>query len=233
MRPAAAGVPGVFLSIFGLVQMTKTGLAHRLLDAITRLTCTLAHRVWCDSFSMRDYIVKEGLCQANKVVVLGQGSVNGVDAENKFSPYIYTSEQRSSLRAMYGIPIEARVLGFVGRIVGDKGMHELVAAWIVLRGRYPDLHLLVVGSFESKDPLTPNDESLLRTDCRIHLAGQRKDIPAHLAIMDIFVMPSYREGFGVTNIEAECHGTPRSIDTHSRMRGFGSGWHNRNARAGA
>ena len=198
----AAGVPVVFLSVFGLVQMTKTGLTHRVLDAVTRLTCTLAHRVWCDSFSMRDYVVEEGLCPANKVVVLGQGSVNGVDAEYAFSPHAFTSEQRASLRAVYGIPPEATVLGSVGRIVRDKGMHELVAAWKALRDRYPDLHLLLVGPFESRDPLASDDEGLLRTDCRIHLAGLSKDVPAHLAIMNLFVMPSYREGFGVTNIEA-------------------------------
>lgn len=204
----AAGVPVVFLSVFGLVQMTKTGWAHRLLDATTRLSCRLAHRVWCDSFSMRDHIVQERLCPAQKVVVFGQGSVNGVDAQGVFSPHTYSPEQRIALRASYGIPADAIVLGFVGRIVGDKGMHELTEAWSALRGQHPELHLLMVGPFEAKDPLLPEDEDLLRTDARVHLTGWRTDIPLHLAAMDIFVMPSYREGFGVTNIEAAALGLP-------------------------
>lgn len=204
----AAGVPVVFLSIFGLVQMTKTGSARRLLDATTRLACILAHCVWCDSFSMRDYVVKERLCPATKVVVFGQGSVNGVDAKGVFSPQAYSPEQRVALRTLYGIPAEARVLGFVGRIVGDKGLHELTAAWRILSSRYPDLHLLLVGPFEAKDPLAPEDKELLCTDARVHLAGRRTDVPLHLAAMDIFVMPSYREGFGVTNIEAAAMGLP-------------------------
>jgi glycosyltransferase involved in cell wall biosynthesis len=151
---------------------------------------------------MRDYLVKERLCSPSKVIVLGQGSVNGVDAEGKFSPSSYPPELRVSTRSQYGIPAEATVLGFVGRIVRDKGMHELAEAWRTLSSHYPDIHLLLVGPFESKDMLLPNDQALFSTHPRIHLAGWRTDIPAHFAAMDIFVMPSYREGFGVTNIEA-------------------------------
>src|SRR5262249_32205831 len=66
----------------------------------------------------------------------------------------------------------------------------------------------LVGPFEQRDPLLPEDERLLRTDPRIHLAGLRTDIAEHLAGMDIFVLPSYREGFGVSNIEAAAMALP-------------------------
>ena len=197
-----AGVPVVVLSVFGLVQMTRTGFARFMLDATTRLACSLADRVWCDSYSMRDYMADQALCPAEKIMVLGQGSVNGVEADKEFSPDVHGSADRASIRDLYGIPLKATVLGFVGRIVGDKGIHELVEAWMQLRAQTSSVHLLLVGQFEAKDPLLAEDEKLLQTDERVHLAGWRTDIAAHMAAMDVFIMPSYREGFGVKNIEA-------------------------------
>lgn len=204
----AAGIKVVVLSIFGLPQMTKTGFSRHLLNLTTRLSCRLADRVWVDSFSMRDYVVRQRLCAAERVVVLGQGSVNGVDAEGVFSPAKTGPATRDAIRARYGIPDSALVLGFVGRIVADKGMRELASAWRLLRDRYPSLHLLLVGPFEAQDPLSPEDEVLFRTDDRVHLAGRRSDVAPHLAAMDVFVMPSYREGFGIANIEAAAMALP-------------------------
>ncbi|MBI5586248.1 MAG: glycosyltransferase family 4 protein [Deltaproteobacteria bacterium] len=197
-----AGVPVVFLSLFGLPQMAMQGRLRKFLDGTTRLACWAAQCVWCDSFSMRDYVIARGLCPPEKVVVFGQGSVNGVDAEDTFSPLRQGAEVRAAVRRRYAIPEAAPVLGYVGRMVGDKGLHELAQAWAGLGNRYPDLHLLLVGPFEEQDPLRPEDERLFRNDPRIHLTGPRQDVAALLAALDIFVMPSYREGFGITNIEA-------------------------------
>jgi glycosyltransferase involved in cell wall biosynthesis len=197
-----ASVPIVFLSVFGLPQMTRTGLTRRILDVTSWLACSAAHRVWCDSFSMRDYLSQSRLCPIDKIVVFGQGSVNGVDAVHTFSPELYGKASRLEIRTRYGIPPSALVIGYVGRIVRDKGIGELVSAWRILREQYNCLHLLLLGSFEAKDPLSADDENLLDTDARIHLTGHLSDVAPYYGAMDIFVMPSYREGFGVTNIEA-------------------------------
>ena len=202
------GVPVVVTSLFGLPQMTKTGPRRRLLDATTRLSCRCSDRVWCDSFSMRDYATRAGLCPADKLMVLGQGSVGGVDAQGAFSPERHGAKVRDAIRQRYRIPGDAQVLGYVGPIVIDKGMHELAAAWHVLREKRADLHLLLVGPFEASTPLSEDDQRLFQTDPRVHLAGEQHDIPPFLAAMDINVMPSYREGFGVTNIEAAAMGLP-------------------------
>ena len=81
-----AGTPVVFLSVFGLPQMTRRGPMRWLLDQTTWLACKLAQRVWCDSRSMADYLVSQRLVSRDKVIVLGHGSVNGVDTEQVFEP---------------------------------------------------------------------------------------------------------------------------------------------------
>jgi glycosyltransferase involved in cell wall biosynthesis len=203
-----AGVRGVVLSMFGLAQMTKTGPMKHLLNATSRLSCALADRVWCDSVSMREHVIAERLCPRGKVTVLGQGSVNGIDAGHAFNPAEYLPNARRDIRARYRIPENALVTGFVGRLVKDKGINELTAAWNTLRTEFPQAHLLLIGPFEPQDPVTPATEQTLKNDARIHLAGWRRDIPAHLAAMDLFVNPSYREGFGVANLEASAMGLP-------------------------
>jgi glycosyltransferase involved in cell wall biosynthesis len=202
MAARASGVPVVFLSVFGLRQMTHTGFRRRLLDTTTWLSCLLADRIWCDSFSMREYMVKAKLSLERKTVVLGQGSPNGVDAQGTFSPQLYGLSVRNKVRQRYQIPSDAYVLGFVGRIVKDKGMHELACAWRSLRNRYPKLHLLLVGPIESEDPLFAEDDALFRSDPRIHLTDYQKETAPYFAAMDLFVMPSYREGFPSANVEA-------------------------------
>jgi glycosyltransferase involved in cell wall biosynthesis len=203
-----AGVPVVMLSVFGLPQMTRTGLMRRLLDFTTRLSCRMADRVWCDSRSMAEYVVAAGLAPAKKVIVLGSGSVNGIDASGTFDPRRYLPETRSALRQTYGIPDTARVLVFVGRITRDKGIGELTEAWRILSRRFDDLHLLVVGPLDEPHGIAAADERTLRKDPRVHLAGMRRDVAEHLAAADLFVNPSYREGFGIANLEASAMELP-------------------------
>jgi glycosyltransferase involved in cell wall biosynthesis len=202
-----AGVPLVFLSIFGLPQMTRSGAARRLLDATTWLACHFADRIWCDSDSMRRYVASHRLCPEPKLFVIGQGSVGGIDTQRIFAPELHVVDRRE-VRREFGIAEDACVLGFVGRLVRDKGITELCAAWRVLRERREDLELLLVGPFESEDPIAAEDEKFLRQDPRVHLAGAQGSVARFYAAMDVFVSPSYREGFGMTNLEASAMGLP-------------------------
>lgn len=202
------GVPAVFLSLFGLPQMTLRGGRRVLLDMLTRTACHLAHRVWVDSPSMREYVIERVLCSPAKAVTIGNGSVNGVDAVGTFSPEKRGRLDREKIRNALGIPINALVLGYVGRIVRDKGMHELALAWKALKAARRDLRLLIIGDLEENDPILPEDRALFQSDPSILMPGFSSDIPGYMAAMDVFVMPSYREGFGVTNIEAAAMGLP-------------------------
>jgi glycosyltransferase involved in cell wall biosynthesis len=94
------------------------------------------------------------------------------------------------------------VVGFVGRIVRDKGIAELVAAWKTLRAEFPNLHLLMVGSFEPQDAVSPDVENLLTSDERIHLTGIVYNTAPVYAAMDILTLPTYREGLPNVPLEA-------------------------------
>ena len=197
-----AGVPVRIYHIRGLPFMTATGRKRFLLRWSEVVSCRLAHQVLCVSHSLRDVAVEEGLCPAEKIIVLHHGSGNGVDAAGRFDPRQVGPVARAATRALYSIPDDARVIGFVGRVVRDKGLVELAEAWTVLREEFPDVHLLIVGPFEPQDPVPTEVEDLLRRDPRVHLTERVDDTPQLYAAMDILTLPTYREGLPNVVLEA-------------------------------
>jgi glycosyltransferase involved in cell wall biosynthesis len=197
-----AGVPVRIYHIHGLPFMTAVGLRRRLLISTEKVSCRVAHCVLAVSHSIRKVAVTHALCPARKIETLLGGSINGVDAAGRFNPTRLQQTLGAQVRTQYGIPKDALVLGFIGRIVGDKGITELVAAWRSLRSQFPKLHLLVVGYFEKQDPVSAEVEKILRTDQRIHLAGAQRETPQFYAAMDLVVLPTYREGFPTVPLEA-------------------------------
>jgi glycosyltransferase involved in cell wall biosynthesis len=202
-----ARVPVRVYHIRGLPAHGAAGLRRRLLMATEAVSCRLAHRVLCVSGSVRDAAVADGLCPASKVRVLGEGTGNGVDAEGRFDPALWTGAG-AAVRARFGIEPGMRVLLYVGRIVRDKGMEELAAAWRELAAEADDLHLLLVGRLEPQDPVPPEAVALFREHPRVHLAGQDFDVAPFYAAADVVVFPSYREGFPNVPLEAAAMALP-------------------------
>lgn len=201
------GVRVAIYHIHGLPLMTATGTRRGLLRWAERVACALAHRVLCVSHSVREVAVAEGLCPPDKIRVLLGGSSNGVDAAVRFSPQRHGAAVRHEVRARFGIPRDALVLGFVGRVVKDKGLVELADAWAEVRARHPHAHLLVVGGGERRDPVPPATLDALRRDPRVHLAGYADAAPFYAA-MDVLVFPTHREGFPNVLMEAAAMGLP-------------------------
>ncbi|NJR14317.1 MAG: glycosyltransferase family 4 protein [Calothrix sp. CSU_2_0] len=203
-----AQVPIRVYHIRGLPMMTATGYKRLLLSWSEKVSCLLAHKVICVSHSIREVAINEGLCPPEKITVLLGGSSNGVDALGRFNPANLEPQTRQQIRKKYGIPNDAVVLGFVGRLVRDKGIEELVTAWQTLRQEFPNLHLLIVGYFEPQDPISNPTKKSLQTDSRIHLTGEEDDTPPFYAAMDVFALPTYREGFPNVPLESAAMGLP-------------------------
>jgi glycosyltransferase involved in cell wall biosynthesis len=195
-------VPVRIYHMRGLAFMGAAGPKRALLYRTEWLACRLAHSVLCVSHSIRSVALAEGLCEPEKIRVLAGGSGQGVDARGRFNPAGLPVDARSATLERFGIPEGAVVLGFVGRVVRDKGIVELEAAWRSLREEFPSLHMLVVGPFEAQDPVPAEVEERLRRDPRVHLAGMDWDTPRFYAAMDLVALPTYREGFPNVPLEA-------------------------------
>jgi lipopolysaccharide/colanic/teichoic acid biosynthesis glycosyltransferase/glycosyltransferase involved in cell wall biosynthesis len=197
-----AGIPVRIYTLHGLPLETAKGLKRTLLRWTERVSCGLARRVYAVSESLRRRAESYGFSRAGKVSVLGAGTVNGVDAEKRFAPTPECSYETAAARRALAIPSEVRVIGFVGRVVRDKGVEDLVAAWSELRDEFPDLHLLVVGPFEPQDPISLEADRVLGSDPRIRVAGRVDSMRAMYSLMDVVALPTYREGFPQVPLEA-------------------------------
>jgi glycosyltransferase involved in cell wall biosynthesis len=205
-----ARVPVRIYTIHGLPMMTARGCKRLLMRWTERISCWCATQVLAVSDSIGEVAVAERLCPRAKLAVLLRGSINGVDAAGRLDPQKWGPKYRQAVCQRHGIPEDALVAGFVGRIVRDKGMRELAQAWQTLRVRFPTLHLLLVGGFEPQDPVPRDADVLLRNDPRVHLAGEVEvaDIPPYYTAMDVCVLPSYREGLPTVPLEAAAMRVP-------------------------
>jgi glycosyltransferase involved in cell wall biosynthesis len=200
-------VPCRFYTLHGLRFETSRGIRRRLLIYAERLACRFAHRVVCVSESVREKAIAFGLTSLDRTVIFGSGSCNGVDA-SRFTATPERIRRAAALRYQFGIPAQAPVLLFVGRLTSDKGIPELVRAFLTLGKQFPDLHLLLAGCFEDEDPLPIDTRKCLETHPRVVFAGPVQEIATYYAIADVVVLPSHREGLPTVILEAQAAGKP-------------------------
>jgi glycosyltransferase involved in cell wall biosynthesis len=202
MASRLAGVPVRVYMLRGLKLETSKGMKRTILLAAERMSARFAHVVLSNSESMRREAVALGVAPADKIHLLGDGSSNGVDVA-RFSPG--TSEVRSRLR----IPAEAPVVGFVGRLTGDKGIPELIEAFDAILQGEPEACLLLVGWFDvSEDALSAQVRARIESHPRIVCTGFVADTAPYYRAMDVMVLPTWREGFPNVVLEAAATGIP-------------------------
>lgn len=197
-----AGVPVCIYHIHGLPLETATGWRRWLLASTERVACLCAHQVLCVSASVREVTIRERIVQAARIKVLLGGSISGIDASSRFSPELVSAEERHHTRNRWGIGATDSVIGFVGRLVRDKGVLQLAESWRVLRAEMPHLHLLIVGDAESHDSEVSKALEQLREDSRVHFAGVDWNTPRLFAAMDVVAFPTFREGLPYVPLEA-------------------------------
>ena len=190
----------VIYVVFGLISENASIWKERLFRPVEKLICALARYVVVISRSNMQSFQDRRLCRPSKLVLFGCGSAAGVDT-GRFNRTPLLEAEGRTLRSTLGIPDNAQVVGFVGRIVVEKGIRELISAWEMLRGRFPNAHLLFVSPPEV-DPRIAEAVAELKRDSRVHFSGFLPDPRPAYAVMNCLVLPSYSEGYPNVILEA-------------------------------
>ena len=207
-----AGIKVRLHTVAGLPLMETSGVKRRVLNLVEKLTYACATKVYPNSYGLKDFILKEKFCPPHKLKVIGNGSTNGIDTAY-FNPKLFSPHQKKEIRQQWQLEEDDFVWIFVGRLVKDKGINELVAAFRQLTEelndsenkltnssanniRYRVPKLLLVGPLELElDPLLPETLREMEHNKNILTVGYQKDVRPYLAAADALVFPSYREGF--------------------------------------
>ena len=206
-----AGVPLRLHTVAGLPLMEATGLKRKVLNFVEKLTYRFATNVYPNSKGLFDFIVSERFTVPKKLQIIGKGSSNGIDT-SYFDPTLFSEADNLELKKSLKIPSEDFVYIFVGRLVKDKGINELVAAFSKLSEAKKNASLLLVGPFEEDlDPLEHETLQIIESSQKIVSVGFQKDVRPYFAISDSLVFPSYREGFPNVVMQAGAIGLPAIV----------------------
>ena len=210
-----AGVPHRLHTVAGLPLMEATGAKRKILNFVEKLTYSSATRVYPNSKGLYDFILQNNFTQSNKLKIIGNGSSNGINT-TFFSPDQVSETERVTLREKLNIQPDDFVFVFVGRIVSDKGINELIKAFSELQtadnNELTGIKLLLVGGLESDlDPLNPETLAEINQNKDIISVGFQQDVRPFFAISDALVFPSYREGFPNVVMQAGAMGLPSIV----------------------
>lgn len=197
-------VPHRLHTIAGLPLLEAKGKKRILLDFVEKITYFCATKVYPNSFEMQKIVIENGYTKASKLKVIGEGSSNGIDTRY-FNSSIVEAYKSDFTKNRF-------LFCFVGRIVGDKGINELISAFTRLQRDYDDIGLLVVGEFEKElDKISPESEKQIFGNSQIEFVGFQSDVRPFMKASDVFVFPSYREGFPNVVMQAGAMGVPSIV----------------------
>lgn len=189
--------------VHGLRYQGASGFQKKVLMFFERLSCRLATHVFTVSFGMQKTLKEDGISRG-EVHLIWNGSVNGIDIDH-FSPDIVDEKP---LKKKLGLNGDSIVFGFVGRIVKDKGVNEMINAFLKLSKKYTNIKLLVVGPIETDNVVEDATKKAIENHPHIIYCGSQRDVRPFIKLMDMFTFPSYREGFGISLMEAAAMNVP-------------------------
>lgn len=192
----------------GLMYETSHGFKRIILKYIEKFTGFLANKVICVSPSVLDHSNKNLLSDKRKNIILANGTCTGIDTLQKFNISNINFDKIDKLRIQLGIDKDDLVLGYVGRMVNDKGIVELLETWKALKLKYVNIKLLLVGPFEERDSISDIYKDFILKEPTIKYVGLSDETNIYYALMDVFVLLSYREGFPTVVLEASSMGIP-------------------------
>jgi len=206
-----AGVPNRLHTIAGMPLLEARGAKRLLLDTVEKITYACATKIYPNSFGLKDIIVNNKYTNPSKLKVIGNGSSNGIDVDY-FSIFNFKQNDISSLKEILYIQNSDIVFTFVGRLVADKGINELISAFKKLSSKFKTIKLLLVGTFESElDPLLDVTLNEIENNGNIISVGWQSDVRLYFAISDVLAFPSYREGFPNVVMQAGAMNLPSIV----------------------
>lgn len=214
----AAVLAGVKTRIYyrhGLIYTTAYGIKRRILKIVEQITSLFSTQIINVSKSLSRLAVEDYLNSDKKQIIIGHGTCGGIDAKQVFNPSLVSPDDTAALKRKYKIDNEDLVVGFCGRICNEKGIRELIDGFNMFRLAHPEISikLLLVGRHDSRDPLSDNYMAIIQEDNDIISTGKivQSELPKFYSLMDLFVFPSYREGFGMCVIEAAAMEVPAIV----------------------
>lgn len=206
-----AGVKVRLHTVAGLPLMEAGGAKRKLLNFIEKITYAAATKVYPNSLGLYNFILNERFCDPEKLKVIGYGSTNGINL-NHFNPDNFSSEEKMKMRKNLNLKESDFVFIFVGRLVKDKGINELVAAFSQINNDEGAIKLLLVGTYETDlDPLFPETLAQIRNNLNILEVGFKQDVRPYFSVSNCLVFPSYREGFPNVVMQAGAMGLPSIV----------------------
>ena len=190
-----ANIPIRMHTVAGLPLLEEKGIKRVVLNFIEKLTYRCSTNVYPNSSGLKNIILENKFTKINKLTIIANGSSNGIDT-SYFNPELFSKEKQQTLRRNLKIRNDDFVFIFVGRIVGDKGINELVEAFEKLSKDNSKVKLLLVGQYEDNlDPLKKQTKFIINNNEQIVSVGYQNDVRPYFSIADSLVFPSYREGF--------------------------------------
>jgi len=209
MAAKIANVPIRLHTVAGLPLMEAKGIKRKLLNFVEKVTYACATKVYPNSKGLYDFIVEEELISSIKMKIIANGSSNGIDT-SYFDSERISEKQREEFLTRLNIQKKDFVFIFVGRLVGDKGINELIDAFARIKDS--NVKLLLVGGLESDlDPLKSETIHEIDNNKNIISVGFQKDVRPYFAISHCLVFPSYREGFPNVVLQAGAMGLPSIV----------------------
>ena len=189
-----AGVPIRMHTVAGLPLMETKFIKKKVLIFIEKLTYLFASNIYSNSQKLMEYILSKKFCSEKKIKTLANGSSNGIDTKY-FSDNISTNNKNKLLNTLKILKNDF-VFCYVGRVVKDKGINELISAFNELNLKNKNCKLIIVGKIENEiDPISKISMGIIKKNKNIILTGFKNDVRPYLSIGNCFVFPSYREGF--------------------------------------
>ena len=201
-----AKVPVRLYCQWGMVFVSMKGPKKWLFRNAERFVCRNSTHIEPDSFGNLEFAQQQRLYPSWKGSVVWNGSTGGINLDTY--DLSRKAQWRQEIRSAYNIPDDAVVFSFVGRINGDKGINELFAAFRNICNQMPDARLLMVGNLEKTETLNQELLAWAQNHPQVIFTGRQKEVQRFYSAMDVFVLPSYREGFGSVVIEAEAMEVP-------------------------